>query len=691
MKTSIHYKKNKLILVFKLMPVLFMFLTNELFAQLVINTTMTPTQLVQNVLVGTGVTISNVTYSGINSSIGSFSGGGGTNLGLESGVIMSTGDVSEAPGPVTFFASNTNGTFSDPQLAALISYAINDAAVLEFDFIPESDTIKFRYVFGSEEYPEYVSSSFNDVFGFFVTGPNPSGGNYSNKNIALIPGTTLPVTIDNINNVTPSYPQYYIDNEGIGGTTIVYDGFTTVLTAWCLVTPCVQYHIKIAIGDAGDSSYDSAVFLEENSFTSNSVTVSTAYSLAAVDTTAIEGCSDAIVSFVLSDPLTYPLTVNYTISGTATNGVDYTNISNSVVIPAGQDSVSIIISPFLDGITEGTETVVLIIQTSPCATDTITIQIIDNITLSLATSNDTMICGGQANVWASASEGMPPYTYIWSNGASTSNFIASPVVTTTYIVTANDICSAQLVDSVIVSVGSDAANAGPDAEICIGGTTTLTASGGNTYNWSNGINTATNMVSPLVTTTYYVTVTSQCPGYDTVVVFVNPLPTVYTGDDTTVCYGDEATLTVNSNGIYLWSAIPPDPSLNGQETLKNPVVHPEATTTYTATVTDTNNCSNADMSVITVKDCSTFYVPNAFTPNADGINDEFKVYGEGVSSIEFKIFSRWGQMVFETKDINEGWNGKINGKLAPAGVYVYKISYHTAKKFYKVYGHVVLL
>jgi gliding motility-associated-like protein len=453
----------------------------------------------------------------------------------------------------------------------------------------------------------------------------------------------------------------------------------------------VQYHIKIAIGDAGDSSYDSAVFLEENSFTSNSVTVSTAYSLAAVDTTAIEGCSDAIVSFVLADPLTYPLTVNYTISGTAINGTDYTNIANNVVIPAGQDSSAVIISPFLDGITEGTETVVLIIQTSPCATDTITIQIIDNINLSLITSNDTMICGGQANLWASASEGMPPYTYIWSNGDSTSNFIASPVVTTTYIVTANDICSAQLVDSVIVSVGSDAANAGPDAEICIGGTTTLTASGGNTYNWSNGINTATNMVSPLVTTTYYVTVTSQCPGYDTVVVFVNPLPTVYTGDDTTVCYGDETTLTVNSNGIYLWSAIPPDPSLNGQETLKNPVVHPEATTTYTATVTDTNNCSNADMSVITVKDCSTFYVPNAFTPNADGINDEFKVYGEGISSIEFKIFSRWGQIVFETKDINEGWDGKINGKLATAGIYVYKISYHTAKKFYKVYGHVVLL
>ena len=103
---------------------------------------------------------------------------------------------------------------------------------------------------------------YNDVFGFFVSGPNPAGGNYTNYNVARIPGTAVPVTIDNVN--SGSYSSYYVNNGT--GLTVVYDGFTTVLTAWCLVTPCNQYHIKIAIGDAGDGAYDSGVFLEENSF-----------------------------------------------------------------------------------------------------------------------------------------------------------------------------------------------------------------------------------------------------------------------------------------------------------------------------------------------------------------------------------------------------------------------------------------
>ena len=112
-------------------------------------------------------------------------------------------------------------------------------------------------------------------FGFFISGPNPSGGNYNNYNIARIPNTTLPVTINNVN--SGSYSTYYVNNELLGGTTIVYDGFTKVLTAWAKVVPCVQYHIKLAVGDAGDQSYDSGVFLEANSFSSPTLSVSTSY------------------------------------------------------------------------------------------------------------------------------------------------------------------------------------------------------------------------------------------------------------------------------------------------------------------------------------------------------------------------------------------------------------------------------
>jgi len=135
---------------------------------------------------------------------------------------------------------------------------------LEFDFIPSSDSVEFRYVFASEEYPEFVNASFNDVFGFFISGQNPTGGAYSNLNIARIPGTNLPISIDNVNST--SHSQFYINNSG--NSRIVFDGMTFVLTAKALVVPCQTYHIKIAIGDVMDGIYDSGVFLEASSFTS---------------------------------------------------------------------------------------------------------------------------------------------------------------------------------------------------------------------------------------------------------------------------------------------------------------------------------------------------------------------------------------------------------------------------------------
>ncbi|HPF01407.1 MAG TPA: choice-of-anchor L domain-containing protein, partial [Bacteroidales bacterium] len=274
------------------------------FGQLTVTSGLTASQYV-DFLVGSGITYSNAVYTGDPAAIGKFvTGATPTNLGLSSGVIMSSGYVNgtgtEAIGSaaINFVSTPFTNTYTDANLQSLIpSYTVEDATKIEFDFIPVSDTIKFRYVFGSEEYLEWVSSSFNDVFGFFISGPNPAGGAYSSNNIARIPGTALPVTIDNIN--TGSYSQYYVDNEGLGGTTIVFDGFTTVLTAWALVTPCVQYHIKLAVGDAGDQSYDSGVFLEANSFSSPTLNVSTTYvNETTIGSFAMEaGCNDVTTCF----------------------------------------------------------------------------------------------------------------------------------------------------------------------------------------------------------------------------------------------------------------------------------------------------------------------------------------------------------------------------------------------------------
>ena len=251
-------------------------------AQIGITTTMTPNDLVQNVLLGTGVVISNVTFNGqpgnvINDQFGSFDGEN-CNVGIDYGVLLANGSVMGAAGPNGVGSSTLGGGNvgqSDMDLVAIgNSTTINDAAVLEFDFIAVSDTILFQFVFGSEEYLEFVNSSFNDVYGFFLSGPGINGP-YSNNaiNIALLPGTTTPITVDNVNSNTNS--TYYVDN-GDGFTApystdpqyIQYDGFTVPITIIAHVVEGETHHMKIAIGDAGDTAFDSAVFLSGGSFLS---------------------------------------------------------------------------------------------------------------------------------------------------------------------------------------------------------------------------------------------------------------------------------------------------------------------------------------------------------------------------------------------------------------------------------------
>jgi hypothetical protein len=258
------------------------FATSVTTAQIVIQNTSTPEELVQNTLLGTGVQIFNVTFNGapgtaVNGQLGFFDGEN-CNVGIDYGVLLATGSVFNAEGPNDMASSTQGGGFfgqSDPDLVAIGSNAtINDAAVLEFDFIAISDTILFDFVFASDEYLEFVNSSFNDVFGFFLSGPGISGP-YSNNaiNIALIPGTATPIAINNVN--ADSNATWFVGN-GDGFTApyntdpqyIQYDGFTVPITVIATVVPGAMHHIKLTVGDAGDTAYDSAVFLSGGTFMS---------------------------------------------------------------------------------------------------------------------------------------------------------------------------------------------------------------------------------------------------------------------------------------------------------------------------------------------------------------------------------------------------------------------------------------
>jgi len=232
-------------------------------------TTLAATDLV-DVLIGSGPdapSISNVTFTGADIAAGTFSGGMDA-IGFDNGIILSSGNITYVEGPnISDGTSMNNGLAGDADLDGLIpGYYTNDATVLEFDFECEYlQVISFEYVFASEEYNEWVGSSFNDVFGFFVNGVN----------IALIPETTTPVSINNVNCGNPydpltigSYCEFFRNNDlsdGGGAIDTEMDGLTEVFYATASINPGVN-HIKLAIADAGDWVLDSDVFIKGESF-----------------------------------------------------------------------------------------------------------------------------------------------------------------------------------------------------------------------------------------------------------------------------------------------------------------------------------------------------------------------------------------------------------------------------------------
>ena len=615
------------------------------FAQLVVTTgTMTPTQYVQNILVGGGVTVTNVTFSGQTNQIGEFNAVNTTPyLGLNSGIIMGSGDVTVAIGPNNSGSSSLGGGnfgVGDPDLDVLmVNSTSNDAAILEFDFIPTGDTVKFKFVFGSEEYPEYVNS-INDAFGFFLSGPGIVGSFTNNAiNIALVPGTTTPVTINTVN--SGSNPSYYVDNTvNTGAQSIQYDGYTTVITAIGVVQCGLVYHIKIAIADASDTAWDSGVFLEAGSFSSNTVTLSSNIDINGNDSILYEGCGTAFLDFIrsnTSDTATY----NYTITGTA-GAADYNISSNNVIFLPGQDTITITINAIQDGLTEPLETVIIqLIQTicSVVDTQTITFYISDYPPFNLILHDTIIPCGSNDSVPVWVDVNGPPYTLLWNTGNSTDTIWVKPTTTTTYYVTVTDTCGVYtVVDSAIVTVAiaapivitvpNNISKYCPQDSIWI--YASATGGGGFSYIWVPGGAGDSILVSPNITTTYFVTVTDGCgsTNQDSVKVIVPnyiPLSAIVTTNDDTICAGQQVVLNANLAGgvgtYLLWN--------NGAGNTSNVSVNPMVTTNYILTAQDSCGAIAFDSVLITVK----IYPPLILTTS----NDTLVCVGDQLTLFAFAI------------------------------------------------------
>jgi hypothetical protein len=214
------------------------------------------------VLVGDGITFSNIGYVGAPGALGTFTGGTGI-IGFEDGIILSTGVVSGVVGPNDRDDSTTNNrTSGDADLTDLVDHPTFDASVLTFDFVPQGNTVVFNYVFTSEEYNEYVNSQYNDVFAFYING----------ENCATVDGGR--VSVNSINGGRPigtgaSNPELYVNNDasdGGGALNTQMDGLTVVLTCQATVQEGATNTIKLAIADTGDRVLDSNVFIQAKSF-----------------------------------------------------------------------------------------------------------------------------------------------------------------------------------------------------------------------------------------------------------------------------------------------------------------------------------------------------------------------------------------------------------------------------------------
>ncbi len=514
--------------------------------------------LVKDVLIGGDCyDVSNVSYSGQPEQIGTFSNGS-SNIGFAEGIILATGDASIAPGPndVDNASAGFGNQTPDANLSTLTAGTLYDRADIEFDFKPTQTPVTFEFVFASEEYCEYVNTQYNDVFGFFISGPGIAG----TKNLAVLPSTNTPISINTVNHLLNN--TFYTHNTPFGGNNcngqvppasgqaineVQYDGFTKKLTAVANVVPCQTYHIKLKIADVGDGIYDSGVFLRANSFAAGgSAIVEPVYPSGMQH--VFENCDTGYIRFSRSNgDNSQPLDVHFSVStsSTATEGIDYDSLPNPVVIPAGQNEVLVPVIVHPDTLLEGQESVILLLDNScACSQTQVQFLIQDNTTMETSLGDQVTCSNLGVTLMPAVSGGIPPYNYLWNTGETTASIHVNPSATSLYSVIITDNCGQLVSDSALVSVQSLIEDS-VLITFCPGSTVTI---GDSTYSSSTVL-------------------TDTLPGInggcDTIVTYtLTLLPQPVLTDTIAFCPGSSVTI---GDSTYLESAVVIDtlPGLNG--------------------------------------------------------------------------------------------------------------------------------
>lgn len=412
-----------------------------------------PEQLIEDICLGEGIQVTGITFEGVARSVGSFNNGESF-IGLEEGFVMTTGQTVTNPiglginTPSVFNASVDNNSEAYSSLLPTIANDddIQDVALFTIDFVPTGDTLMFRYVFASDEYPTFVCSNFNDVFGFFLEGEDPNTGQNVVSNLAKIPGTDLPVSINSVNGGTPGgyigsnvlycteelngsldYASFF--NNTPDSSPPVYNGYTDIFVAKSAVVPCQSYRMTLVIADVGDALWDSGIFFEAKSFCSFTGGHGGTEELVLTEDCAPQALELDLSAFPGEE---YPLT--YSIGGSATAGEDFTDLPLEGQIVTPTESWTLATGLINDDVAESTETLEVTVTGSSCREKIFKILIVDPIRIA---GPEQTACEGDPVKLTATNDStlLANYTFSWSDGQSGPEITVNPSSTTTYTLT----------------------------------------------------------------------------------------------------------------------------------------------------------------------------------------------------------------------------------------------------------------
>ncbi len=626
---------------------------------------------------------------------------------------------------------------------------IKSPSVLEFDFSTIDDSIAFNYVFASQEYPMFVNSQFNDAFAFIITDLTTG----KKENIAKIPGSNAYVSINNVNKeknseyfvanyifkgTTYSWENYY---EPIYKECNLTDfgGFTTTLTAKTKVVPCRKYHLKLAIGNAVDDDYQSIVFLEAGSFKSNGLSSKIRYTNSRASGIA-KDCSNGEIVIHIKDSDS-PTKINLKCIGEAKNGIDYKKIPEEIVIPAHQDTAVIELEPIRAIDKDSMEVQIAITIDNSCSNtqeDTVRTYIYKVVPITIK-PNIPECC---ASVLSVEPQG-PIKTITWEpadqlekNEGTTVTPLQCPDIAETFTITAEDKTGCQQAQETLVlkpcaneiEMSAELVTENGSSELITGCNTGkivfhINQSIAGKDDVKIGINIPSGynieglpkeLTIPASDTTFEIPVTAKIedtPYHNTfnveatceecitepvsIEITTTQLEPLRLEQENTykVCEPGglevEVKLITGTLGEVIWE---PTDLLLSTDSLRATLTEDlDSSVVLTVKATDQTGCLT-DVSTINIvkKVCIDLTIPPFFTPDKNGINEIWKVYGlEKSEKSKVRIYDRWGKLLVEFNPNTEGWDGTYNGHPCPSSDYWYVVDCEEIDKIFT--GHFTLI